>query len=62
MGGVSKKAKNMKLLHELLRDASRSDGELAKKLGVSQPTVSRTKRSLVEKGLIEGFRIIHNFY
>ena len=62
MGGVSKKTKNMKLLHELLRDASRSDRELAKKIGVSQPTVSRTKRSLVEKGLIEGFTIIPNFY
>lgn len=50
------------LLNELLSDSSRSDRELGKIVGVSQPTVSRTKKTLLEKGLIQGFSAIPNFY
>lgn len=48
----SKKFNEILLVKELLRDSSRTDRELAKILGVSQPTVSRTKRSLLSKGII----------
>jgi len=37
----------LRLLLELLKDSKRSDRELAKVLGVSQPTVSRTRSRLV---------------
>ena len=50
------------LLNELLIDSSRSDRELGKIIGVSQPTVSRTKKMLVDNGLIQGFSAIPNFY
>ena len=46
-----------KLLLELMKNAKRSDRELAKTLGVSQPTVTRT-RAFLEKELIEGYTAI----
>lgn len=36
----------LKLISELLKNSRRSDRELAKTLGVSQPTVSRTLKRL----------------
>jgi DNA-binding Lrp family transcriptional regulator len=51
--------KNMlSLLLELLKDSKRSDRELAKVLGVSQPTVSRTRWRLVKEGIIRDFTVI----
>jgi len=47
-----------RVLCELLRDSSKSDRELAKVLGVSQPTVSRLRNRLVEDGLIRHFTVI----
>ena len=52
MARKSKKSKETSLVKELLRDSSRSDRELATFLGVSQPTVSRTKKSLLNEGII----------
>ena len=49
------------VLCELLKDASRSDRELAKSLRVSQPTVSRVRNKLVENGLIRQFTVIPDF-
>ena len=46
-----------KLLFALMKNAKRSDRQLAKLLGVSQPTVSR-RRALVEKELIDGYTAI----
>lgn len=46
-----------KLLFELMKDSHRSDRQLAKALGVSQPTVTR-RRAMLEKNYIEG---IHNY-
>jgi len=46
-----------KLLFELMKDAKKSDRELAKVLGVSQPTVSRTRKFL-EQEMIEGYTAI----
>jgi DNA-binding Lrp family transcriptional regulator len=45
------------LLYELMKDAKRSDRQLAKVLGVSQPTVTR-KRAFLEKELIDGYTAI----
>lgn len=36
----------MKLLYELMKDSRRSDRELAKSIGVSQPTISRTLKKM----------------
>ena len=45
------------LLFELMKNARRSDRQLAKVLGVSQPTITR-KRAFLEKELIEGYTVI----
>jgi DNA-binding Lrp family transcriptional regulator len=49
-----------KLLFELMKDSHRSDRQLAKALGVSQPTVTR-RRAMLEKNYIEGYTIIPKF-
>ncbi len=46
-----------KLLWELMRNSRRSDRELAKVLGISQPTVSR-RRMIIEKSFIDGYTAI----
>ncbi len=46
-----------KILFELMKNAKRSDRQLAKLLGVSQPTVSR-RRAFVEKELIDGYTAV----
>lgn len=51
----------MKLLRELLKNSKRSDRELAKVLGVSQATVSRTRSKLVRHGVIKEFTVIPDF-
>lgn len=58
---MSKKSKKINLLNELLKDSSRSDRELSKVLGVSQPTVSKMKRNFLEQGVIQGFTMIPKF-
>jgi len=50
-----------KLLGELLKNSKRSDRELAKILGVSQPTVTRARNRLEKKGIIQDYTIIPNF-
>jgi DNA-binding Lrp family transcriptional regulator len=49
-----------KLLFELMKNSHRSDRQLAKALGVSQPTVTR-RRAMLEKNYIEGYTIIPKF-
>lgn len=46
-----------KLLWELLKNSRRSDRELAKALGTSQPTVTR-RRANIEKNFIDGYTAI----
>jgi len=53
--------KMMRLLYELLGNSRRSDRELARVLGVSQPSVSRMRQKLVNEGLITEFTVIPNF-
>src|SRR4030042_2982589 len=49
-----------KLLFELMRDSHRSDRQLAKALGISQPTVTR-RRTMLEENFIEGYTVIPKF-
>ena len=46
-----------KILAELMKNSRISDGKLAEKIGVSQPTVSR-RRAVLEKEYICGYTII----
>lgn len=57
---VSKKMKL--LLQELLKDSSRSDRELAKALGTSQPTLSRLRKKLVQCEFVKNYTVIPDFY
>jgi DNA-binding Lrp family transcriptional regulator len=43
----------VRLISELVANSRRSDRELAKALGVSQPTVSRIRMKLEKEGMIE---------
>jgi DNA-binding Lrp family transcriptional regulator len=51
------KSIDYKLLGELLKNSRRSDRELAKALGISQPTVTR-RRANIEKNFIDGYTAI----
>ena len=55
------KEKMRRLLFELLKDSKRSDRELAKVLGVSQPTVTRMRHILIRDGIIQEFTAIPDF-
>jgi len=55
------KAVELRLVAELLKNSRRSDRELAKVLGVSQPTVSRTMKKLEEQGVIKEYTIVPDF-
>ena len=46
-----------KILYALMKNAKKSDREIAKALGISQPTVSR-RRAFLEKEVIEGYTVI----
>lgn len=48
------------LLFELMKDSHRSDRQLAKALGISQPTVTR-RRAMLEDSTIEGYTVIPKF-
>ena len=46
-----------KILAELLKNSRRSDRELARALGISQPTVTR-RRASIEKNFIDGYTAV----
>ena len=48
---------DFKVLFELMKDAKMSDRQLAKKIGVSQPTITR-RRKMLEKEAIDGYTAI----
>lgn len=50
-----------RLLIELLRNSKVSDRKLAKKLGVSQPTITRTRAKLEREGYIRSYTIMPNW-
>jgi len=51
----------LKVISELMKNSRRSDRELAKAVGVSQPTVSRTIQKLEKKGIIKEYTMIPDF-
>ncbi len=55
-----KRQKLLRLVSEMLKNSKKSDRELAGILGVSQPTVSRT-RARIEKEYIKTYTIIPDF-
>ena len=50
-----------RLVSELMKNCRRSDRELAKVLGVSQPTVSRNLQKLEKEGIIKEYTIVPDF-
>lgn len=50
-----------KLLRELLKNSKRSDRELAKVLGVSQPTITRARHNLEREGVIQDYTVVPDF-
>lgn len=48
----------IKILTAMMQNAKMSDREISSKVGVSQPTVSRTRAMLVRKGIIKGYAVI----
>lgn len=49
------------ILAELMKNSRRSDRELARAIGVSQPTVTRTRTRLEKKGYIKEYTMIPDF-
>jgi len=52
------KDKMMELLHELIKNSKRSDRDLAKIPGLSQPTVTRMRRKLEKRRYILEYTVI----
>lgn len=50
----------LKLLSALMDNSRRSDRELAKALGLSQPTISRKRGKLEKEGFIQEYTLIPN--
>jgi DNA-binding Lrp family transcriptional regulator len=55
------KRQELKLVSELFKNSDRSDRELAKALGTSQPTISRMLKRLKEEGITKEHTIIADF-
>jgi len=51
----------LRLISELLKNSRRSDRELAKVIGVSQPTVSRMIKRLEKEGYVKEYTIVPDF-
>jgi DNA-binding Lrp family transcriptional regulator len=55
------KKRVVSVFSELLRNSKKSDRDIAKKLNISQPTVTRIRRKLETSGYISEYTIIPNF-
>lgn len=49
------------IIKELIRDSTKSERQISKIIGVSQPTVSRIKKSLLDQKIIQELIAIPNF-
>ena len=58
---MSKEQKLLRLLRELLRNSRRSDRDIAKSFGISQPTVTRMRAQLEKKEYIKTYTAIPDF-
>lgn len=56
-----KKLKLLGLLRAMLKNSKRSDREIAKRMGVSQPTITRTRMQLIKEGYIKTYTVIPDF-
>lgn len=52
---------DLKVIVELMKNSHRSDRELAKAIGVSQPTLSRTRNKLEQQGMIKEYTVIPDY-
>jgi len=50
----------IKLLYEMMTNSKRSDREIAKIIGVSQPTITRMRQRLERKGFIRDYTVLPN--
>lgn len=55
------KETELRLISELMKNSRRSDRELARASGVSQPTVSRTIQRLEKDGIVKEYTMIPDF-
>jgi len=51
----------LRVVIELMKNSHRSDRELARAVGVSQPSISRTRKKLEEQGMIKEYTIIADY-
>ena len=59
--GIGLNDVELRLVSELIKNSRRSTHELAKAIGVSQPTVSRLLRKLEDKGVVREYTILPDF-
>jgi DNA-binding Lrp family transcriptional regulator len=52
----------LKLLAELMKNSHRSDRELARTLGSSQPTITRIRNRLEKEGIIKEYTMVPDFF
>jgi DNA-binding Lrp family transcriptional regulator len=48
----------IKLLYQMMKNSKRSDRDLAKVIGVSQPTITRTRQKLEKMGYIKEYTVV----
>ena len=52
---------DLKLISELMKNSRRSDRDLARSLGVSQPTVTRVRTRLEREGMIREYTVVPDY-
>jgi DNA-binding Lrp family transcriptional regulator len=55
------KETELKVLAELVKNGRIGDRELSRRLGISQPTISRTRAKLEKEGIIREYTVIPDF-